>query len=126
MTNTSREVQSPQPKRVHRYKVSFNDEEHDLLLALCAAASKKPGTYLRICGLVQGSRKIIYLTREVDDLRLQLSRIGNNLNQIAHHLNEGHVLNGVDAVALKAYVGTVQDDLNSIRELIIESTRDDR
>ena len=115
-------------KRTHQYKVLFNDAEHDRLLALCKAAGRKPGTYCRLKALEDGpdTRQVVYVNPDLQPVLGQLGRIGNNLNQIAHHLNEGHVLNRVDALALQTALSQVHSQLIETQALIREGVNHDR
>ena len=111
-------------KRTHQYKVLFNDAEHERLLALCEAAGRKPGTYCRLKALEDG--QVVYVSPDLQPVLGQLGRIGNNLNQIAHHLNEGHVLNSVDARALTTALSQVHTQLIETQALIRDGVSHDR
>ena len=60
----------------------MNDAERAVILAKAARAGLRPGVYLREAG--RGAR----LGRKVNDAAYHaLSRIGNNINQLAHWAN---------------------------------------
>lgn len=105
---------SPEERRTHSVKVRFNDEEFEQLSALCAAAGRKPGTYCRLKALEQDTQ-LMQIPPEFKQLRGDLGRIGNNLNQLVHHLNLGNVMEPVDALELKLHLNQLQDRLMAIQ-----------
>ena len=105
----------PEARRTYPVKVSFTAEEYATLQALAKAAGRKPATYCRLKALDQASA-IVYTTPEAKELRGDLGRIGNNLNQIAYQLNVGHVLGRVDYRDLKQLLTRLQDTLIRLRE----------
>lgn len=78
-------------KRDRQFNVGLTAYEHDLLLARAARAGMRPVDYgrARLLGTTQG--KVTALGAPAPHLDpllvVQLSKIGNNLNQIARRLN---------------------------------------
>ncbi|MEO0373972.1 MAG: plasmid mobilization relaxosome protein MobC [Cyanobacteria bacterium P01_A01_bin.17] len=106
----------PHTRRTHRVKVSLNDDEYARLMQQCDLTGRKPGTYCRIKTLEPDS--LVTLTPEMRDLRSDLGRIGNNLNQLAHHLNLGNPLDRVEALALKHELTRLKRDLVDLRQAL--------
>jgi len=112
-------------KRTHQCKVLFNDEEYAELQTLCAAAGRKPGTYCRLKALESSatSHPVYHLSSDLQPVLSHLGRIGNNLNQLAHHLNVGNVVDQVDAVALKVHLNQLHSQLVATQNLIREQVQ---
>lgn len=89
----------PENRRTHQVKVLFTATEHQHLLAACESAGRLPGTYCRLKSLDQ-AQHLTLIPPDLKTLEGQLGRLGNNLNQLAHHLNSGNVMDSVDAISL--------------------------
>lgn len=79
---------SEKRKRTKVRSVRFTPEEWEMVQERSREARTTMGRYLRESGLANGKR--VRSTSIEDDLIYQLSRIGNNLNQLAHRANAGN------------------------------------
>lgn len=78
---------SDKRQRPHILRVRVSDEELAALTSRAEAANRSLAAYLRAVGLEQSPR-----TRDTAALVAALSRIGNNLNQLAKRAHQtGHV-----------------------------------
>ena len=88
----------------NRYiQIRLSDDEFNEIKS--RAGSVNTSTYLRQLALEQPIAKPPQLSREVihkcdPDLIREISRIGNNINQIAKHLNQGNELSNAIMLAL--------------------------
>lgn len=113
---------TPKERRTHQVKVLFSDEEYRQLIAQCQASGRKPGTYCRLKALEQHNQ-IISIPEDIKRLEGQLGHLGGNLNQIAHHLNLGNVMDNVDATSLQAKVKQLHGLIIATQTLIRSAIR---
>lgn len=74
-------------KRPHILPIRLSDEERETLAGRAQAANRSVAGYVRAVALEQSPR-----TRDTMALIAALSRVGNNLNQLAKQANRtGHV-----------------------------------
>ena len=75
-----------------RVNVTLTAEEYQFLLSRSAQAGESPTAYLKNAALHQMADKRQLTTEELECFRsgiIEIRRIGNNLNQIAHAANSG-------------------------------------
>ena len=72
---------------------------------------RTPSMYLRDCAL---DKKIIVING-VDELAVELRKIGNNLNQLTRAVNSGYVRE-IDLQSTKEEVARIWQSLNSLRQ----------
>ena len=75
-----------------RVNVTLTAEEYQFLLNRSAQAGESPTAYLKNAALHQMADKRQLTTEELECFRsgiIEIRRIGNNLNQIAHAANSG-------------------------------------
>lgn len=92
----SREKKAHGSERREREKslsVRFTEEEFSIAKSRASSAGLSAAAYLRACALGDSgprSKRAPPVNRELMATALaDLNRVGNNLNQIAHHLNTG-------------------------------------
>lgn len=79
-----------------RIYVTLSAEEYKFLLLKANMAGVKPTPYFRDVALHQMAEKRHLSNEEMDVLRtglIEIRRVGNNLNQIAHNANTGITVN---------------------------------
>ena len=79
-----------------RIYVTLSAEEYKFLLLKADMAGVKPTPYFRDVALHQMAEKRHLNNEEMDVLRtglIEIRRVGNNLNQIAHNANAGITVN---------------------------------
>jgi hypothetical protein len=79
---------STKRKREYGIHLMLTAEEDAMLRAKANAASKTPGAFLRAVIL---GHPIKAIPKHPEDYYRNLRQIGNNLNQIAKHLNSGAI-----------------------------------
>jgi hypothetical protein len=80
-------------KRIKKIDVRFTQEEFDLVLAMEKASGMKKADLIRKKLLVEGERMVMdskVMMNNLDAVGLELSRAGNNINQLARY---GNILN---------------------------------
>jgi len=88
-------------KRIKKIDVRFTEEEFDLILAMEKASGMKKADLIRKKVLSEGERMVIdskLMMNNLDVIGLELSRAGNNINQLARYaniLNQDGLLSGV-------------------------------
>jgi len=91
------------------------DEEYDLLKEKASKSNMSMSAYIRsiiLFGGIEGS--VVNFTKEdADKISYELNRIGNNINQIAYHVNAKATVNENDFEQLRdyfeKYLAVVQD-----------------
>ncbi|MBP1547214.1 MAG: plasmid mobilization relaxosome protein MobC [Oscillospiraceae bacterium] len=89
-------------KKAYRHiekKVLLADEELEAIKRNAECVGMKVGTYMRVIA-IKGEIKRFDM-RAVNDVRLELHRIGVNINQIAHLVNETQSVNPSDMQRLE-------------------------
>lgn len=101
----------PGEQRRCHLSIALTASERALLDARAASAGVRPAVYLRQAALVGAAA----VDRRVDLARLhvELRRIGNNLNQVAHAANSA--LAGDEHPAVRAAVASVESALVELR-----------
>lgn len=88
-------------KRIKKIDVRFTEEEFDLILAMEKVSGMKKADLIRKKVLSEGERMVIdskLMMNNLDVIGLELSRAGNNINQLARYaniLNQDGLLSGV-------------------------------
>lgn len=103
-------------KRTERIPVRVTKGEKEILEGFAKATGMPVSTLLRDRAL---KTKIEVRRERVEVLKLveQLARIGNNVNQIAKHLNSGRM----GSMALLDALGEVKNEFQAIRDYSLES-----
>lgn len=83
-----KQPRSTKRKREYAIYLRLTAEEDAQLRAKANAASKTPGTFLRA---VIAGHPIEAIPKHPEDYYRNLRQIGNNVNQIAKHLNSGAI-----------------------------------
>ena len=81
--------------RTRQFNVGLSPDELTFLMEQSRQAGLRPVDYARAVLLSKG-KIVARPERKKDDLRLELVRIGVNLNQSAKHLNSNHPIMGRD------------------------------
>ena len=96
--------------------ITFNQTEFEQVNRIFLDSGKKRfRTFLRELVLSQ-SKRIVFQSPLNKEVRLDISRMGNNLNQIAHQMNAQ--VGTVSYTEIKKKIGQIQEDLRQIRMLI--------
>jgi len=88
-------------KRIKKIDVRFTEEEFDLILAMEKASGMKKADLIRKKVISEGESMVIdskLMMNNLDVIGLELSRAGNNINQLARYaniLNQDGLLSGV-------------------------------
>ena len=88
-------------KRVHTLKLSFNDDEFDVIDIKASRAGMCKTVYGREAALNAEITGV--LTDEEKMLLHELKKLGPNLNQVAHHANAEGFLSDAEAVNRLTY-----------------------
>lgn len=89
--------------------VAFSPEEWEQVCKKAEETKMRVGTYIRIIS-VKGEIKKVDL-RAVNELRLELSRIGNNINQIVHLANETQTVTRKDIESIKKKLAEIKSTM---------------
>ena len=92
-----------------RVNVTLTAEEYSLLQRRAQEANQKPTEYLKNAALHQMAEKRHLNAEETELLRsalIEIRRIGNNLNQLAHNANSGF---SIDTNAVKHQLRFLED-----------------
>ena len=103
----------PPPKK-HRITIRLTQDEYDVLKKECELSQLSVSEYIR--RLLLNKKIPIYPIIIHDDIELieeirKISKIGNNLNQIARHLNQGGMMTNPLAKQLKDIASHLHDSL---------------
>ena len=79
-----RNKQGIEPRK--NYTVRLSEQEQKILLRKSGECGLKPSQYIRKL-IVEGGMVDVFLPKQRRDFINQISRIGNNINQIAHMAN---------------------------------------
>ena len=86
-------------------------EQREIIEEKAYSSYRTPSMYLRDCAL---DKKIVVING-VDELAVELRKIGNNLNQLTRAVNAGYVRE-VDLQATREEVAKIWRSLNSLRQ----------
>lgn len=105
------------PNRTKQTKIRWTDAEHQLAVSACP--DRHLASWLRDMALAGGQRSRLRRSAKADPaLLLQLSKIGNNLNQSARRLNIRNDLSQTERTFLFRNLASIEADLNAIRDLV--------
>lgn len=93
-----------------RKLVAFSPDEWAQVCAKAQEMNMRVGTYIRVIASKGEIKKVDM--RAVNELRLELSRIGNNINQIVHLANETQTVTYKDVEILKKKLSEIKSTLN--------------
>ena len=96
--------------RTKKVDIRFSDDEYSHLLDLCKG--EKPSSFLREFAISQKRPK--RPDPAIREIRRELSRIGNNLNQIAKKCNETN--SAIPALSMFSVIEEMQTQLDELRE----------
>lgn len=88
----------PMKKGNREKKVYFSPEEWNQVCNKAEELKMRVGTYIRVIA-VKGEIKKVNMV-SLNELRLEISRIGNNINQIVHLANETQTVTRKDIESL--------------------------
>jgi uncharacterized membrane protein YccC len=107
-------------RRTRTVKVSFTPAEYQQLRHQAQRSGGKLATYCRQQTLHPQASPTPALAApqlsELRQLRSALGRIGNNLNQIAYHLNQGHRLSPAQSHPLSQQLHHLQQHLLTLKQ----------
>lgn len=89
--------------------VAFSPEEWEQVCKKAEELKMRVGTYIRLIA-VKGEIKNINMV-SLNELRMEINRIGNNINQIVHLANETKTVTRKDIDSLKKWLAEVKDTL---------------
>lgn len=86
--------------------VYFSPEEWDQVCGMAEDLGMRVGTYIRVMAAKGEIKKINMFS--LNELRLEISRIGNNINQIVHLANETQTVTRKDVELLTRYLRDIR------------------
>ncbi len=95
-----------QPNRTCKISVRFSEDQKNNIELNATLAGITVSSYIR--NAVSGSKPPIHKFDKA--MMVQISKIGNNLNQIARHAN---LKKSIDQIVLKCII-SINDDLNGL------------
>ncbi len=95
-----------QPNHTCKISVRFSEDQKNNIELNAAMAGITVSSYIR--NAVSGSKPPIHKFDKA--MMVQISKIGNNLNQIARHAN---LTKSIDQIVLKCII-SINDDLNGL------------
>ncbi len=110
---------APERRRTRQIVVRVNAAEHaELTRRQAASGRRRLAAYIRsvVCGAGRaeparsGMRARLYS---------ELARTAANLNQIAHHLNEGHILGATGTEELARVVADLYREVRTLRRALV-------
>lgn len=106
----------PMKKGNREKKVYFSPSEWEAVCAKAEELKMRVGTYIRVIA-VKGEIKKVNMV-SLNELRMEISRIGNNINQIVHLANETKTVTTKDIDMLNRYLREIKkllkDWINSL------------
>lgn len=90
--------------------VYFSPEEWEQVCTKAQEMNMRVGTYIRVIASKGEIKKVDM--RAVNELRLELSRIGNNINQIVHLANETQSVTHKDVEILNKRMAEIKSTVN--------------
>lgn len=114
-----RKQENPENKRnfIH---VRMDDEEYDQFLELVGHTGMTMSDYIRsmvLTGSVNVTIRPVLNSEKLDQIVYQSAMIGNNINQIAKHLNEGNPMTARLSKNLNHELIELQKMRNAIEDL---------
>lgn len=100
----------PMKKGNREKKVYFSPQEWENVCAKAKEAGMRVGTYIRVISSKGEIKKVDM--RAVNELRLEINRIGNNINQIVHLANETQAVTQKDVDSLKAKMSEIKSTMS--------------
>lgn len=108
--------ESSSPRRTHRVNLAYNDAELEIVTAAAARSNMAPAAWAADAALKVAKELFVPVSADAKDVlaefiqaRNQLSRIGNNANQIARALNaDGTVPDPQLRATLEAVTAAIQ------------------
>lgn len=115
-------------RRDNRIKVAYNDDELAIVQAAAERENQALTAWIGRTSLVAATEKLVPVSTDAKDViselvqgRNQLSRIGNNLNQVAKALNSDAV---VSDAQLRAVLGAVEAAARRVDEATLQVMRE--
>lgn len=120
--------ESPSPRRTHRVNLAYNDAEYEIVTAAAARSNMAPAAWAADAALSVAKELFVPVSAEARDVlaefiqaRNQLSRVGNNANQIAKVLNaDGTVTDAQLRATLTAVSAAIQRMDEATRQVMRE------
>lgn len=123
MTRTKRGMTiPPERRRTRQIVVRVNAAEHaELTRRLVVSGRRRLATYIRCAALGTGHAESTRAGLRAPHARLygELARTAANLNQIAHHLNEGHILGATGTEELARVVDDLYREVRALRRALV-------
>lgn len=91
--------------------ILYSDEELAEVEKRASELNMRVGTYIRKIS-VKG-QIIVYNVESVNEMRLEISRVGNNINQIVHLANETQTVTNKDIERLKRNLSEIKSLMNN-------------
>lgn len=91
--------------------VLLSDDELEVIKQNAEKLGMRVGTYMRVIA-IRGEIKRFDM-RAVNDVRLELHRIGVNINQIAHMVNETQSVNSTDMQRLESEMAKMKNMMDN-------------
>ncbi|MGW3154584.1 plasmid mobilization relaxosome protein MobC [Streptomyces sp. NPDC001089] len=125
-----RDVGSSSPRRTHRVNLAYNDSELQILSAAAARAGLAPAAWAAEAALAVATEAVVPVPADSKEVlaefikaRNQVSRIGNNANQIARALNSDGTVEGSQ---LAAVLDAVRKAIKRIDDATLQVMRERR
>ena len=108
----------PPPKK-HRITIRLTEDEYEVLKRDCQSSQLSVSEYIRRLLLhreIPIYPIIIHDDRELIEELYKINKVGNNLNQIARHLNQGGMMTNPVALELRNIARHLHDSLMRLDE----------
>ncbi len=112
----------PERRRTRQIVVRVNAAEHaELTRRLAVSGRRRLATYIRCAALGTGHAESARVGLRALHARMygELARTAANLNQIAHHLNEGHILGATGTEELACVVDDLYQEVRVLRRALV-------
>jgi len=112
----------PERRRTRQIVVRVNAAEHaELTRRLAVSGRCRLATYIRCAALGSGHAEPTRAGLRALHARMygELARTAANLNQIAHHLNEGHILGATGTEELARVVDDLYREVHALRRALV-------
>lgn len=106
--------------RTKEMKLRLSPDEYEQVKTTAELCGITQAEYLRSMVLGGQLKPVIHLSCSIDQLQplvTALNRIGNNLNQIAHHLNSGNTLEEDALTSIKEMQKTLWKETQTLHNL---------